>query len=650
MRNADRSAQVRGFTYLSIFRMLILFLLAMAAGFYLYAQYQDNKPDSLNLAKYRRTYNTLLDCADVFGKHIHSQETLGRALALQLETRDDIRDAEQVRAILNQALENAPPYIQGVGTYMRGGGNAPQTYNFVTRGVMMQEMARDSMGDQMRSLGREPGEEGTSPSMPGRTFAWGLLSNPPSRDESRFAALLAVSVGGAFPGDVLVRADIGWLPDLLAEIHAASGEFAVCVTPDGSALWLENDRLVYNHDYGPGEELPGNGVIERALVNARGDETDAQPEFIEAEIIGSGWMLLVHNPATANGQPVSLTVAALFFSVAAAALAGEVAIAFLRPKFRRRHKSSRTALRLKAPALKKEEGAGIRRLLRQANRYLFRYRMTDPEQERIDSELRVARQIQFSLVPLSFPAYSEWREFDLYSVLHPAREVGGDYYDFFMPDSNRLIMSVGDVSGKGVPAALYMAVCRTAFRTLAHQATLPGELLTNLNDMLVRDSQSGLYVTMTCFFVDLPTGKCQYSLAGHPAPLLYSPFLKQSDFIDSPREMFMGVKAGLHFPTGEMQLDPGDTLLFYSDGVSEARNEDGDDLDYEGLRNLFTGLTGMSNNCRELVERLESYIRDFVGTREQEDDITLMAFRYWGPGGQKMRKRRGHTTGKVHAF
>ncbi len=275
---------------------------------------------------------------------------------------------------------------------------------------------------------------------------------------------------------------------------------------------------------------------------------------------------------------------------------------------------------------------------------LFHYRLTNPDQERIDSELRVARQIQFSLVPDNFPTFSEWREFDLCALLNPAREVGGDYYDFFLLDSDRMALAVGDVSGTGVPAALYMAVCRTAFRSLARDTQNPGELLTRLNDLLVRDHlSSGLYITIACFFVDLPSGRCEYSLAGHPAPLLHRRLEGLAEFVDSPRETFIGMKPGVTFPTGELRMGRGDTLLLYSDGVTEARNPAGEELAYQGLLDFFLRAVDR-DNCREIIDTMENSLRGYSGLREQLDDTTLLIFRHWGPGGQKLMRQRTRAT------
>lgn len=267
--------------------------------------------------------------------------------------------------------------------------------------------------------------------------------------------------------------------------------------------------------------------------------------------------------------------------------------------------------------------------------HVFGEHMDWATQERVKSELRVAREIQFSLAPRRFPAYSEWREFDLYSYLSPAREVGGDYYDFFMRDTNRIVFAVGDVSGKGVPAAMYMAVCRTAFRILARQAQQPGELLTRLNEMLIRENQSEMFITLACFFVDLPSGRCLYSLGGHPPPLLLRRRERAASFVDGPRETFVGLKTGVEYPVGELRLERGDTMLLYSDGVPDAHNGKGRDLGYGGLRDIFLA-NAEAESCKELVSGLEAGLDDFVGDNEHTDDVTMLAFRYWGPGGQKM--------------
>jgi sigma-B regulation protein RsbU (phosphoserine phosphatase) len=264
---------------------------------------------------------------------------------------------------------------------------------------------------------------------------------------------------------------------------------------------------------------------------------------------------------------------------------------------------------------------------------LFRYRLTDPDQERLDSELRVARDILFSLVPGSFPPYSAWREFDLHARFSPAREIGGDYYDFYMLNPDTLVIVVGDVSGKGVPAALYMAVIRTAFRSFARQAASPSRLMRDLNETLVRDNRSGLYVTLNCFFINLPDGKTEYVIAGHPAPMWHRAAEGTTAIIDSPRDTFVGMQPGLEFPAGTITLEKGDTLLLYTDGVTDAKGAAGMELDYAGLGDMFTGACA-GPTCADTIRAMADSLADFTGGGEQADDTTLLAFRYWGPGGK----------------
>jgi sigma-B regulation protein RsbU (phosphoserine phosphatase) len=271
-------------------------------------------------------------------------------------------------------------------------------------------------------------------------------------------------------------------------------------------------------------------------------------------------------------------------------------------------------------------------MLKQLYDSLFKYRLVNAEQERLDLELKVARDILFSLVPGDFPPYSSWREFDLHARFSPAREVGGDYYDFFMLSPDKLVVVVGDVSGKGVPAALYMAVIRTAFRSFARQALDPSRLMRDLNEMLVRDNRSGLFVTLNCFFINLPDGKTEYVIAGHPAPMRHRAAEGTTDIIDSPRDTFVGMQAGLQFPMGTMTLARGDTLLLYTDGVTDVQDRDGAELGYDGLRALFTAACGHAT-CADAIGAMTNRLAALSGG-EWADDTTLLAFRYWGPGGK----------------
>ena len=604
----------------------------MSAGFFAYGHYQKAAASAKDKDRFRQIYDVLLECAHSFGKNITAQENLAVTLAVQFALLEDAADSEKVGKLLNLMLESSPPFIDGAGIYLFGEDDSPPMFTYIAKGEKHQEQqARSDILNVERRFA-----EADYDSNGGNALAWTLLSSPPSFDSNRFSSLLSVHMPGTgtVGGEALIKANLDWLPGLLRRLEKVGGHSPLCLTPSGEALWLDEGSLTYDKDFKTGQRPPNSHVIEAAKRSAGAGQSTPETGLLRVAVHNTGWQLFAVN-LQAGAQPNSSRSRSIFFLiVAVSAIVLEAGISAMGTYFSRKKRGAGESLRFAKP-LRREK----RSFLGNAYNLLFRYRITDPEKERMDSELKVGRQIQFSLVPDSFPPYSEWREFDLYSLLFPAKEVGGDYYDFFMLDSNRLIVSVGDVSGKGVPAALYMAVCRTALRTLSGQAEDPGQLLGRLNDMLSRNNTSGFYVTITCWFIELSTGKCQYALAGHPAPLLYRAAGDRTEFIDKPRETFVGLKAGLEFPVGSLQLEPGDTLLLYTDGVTEARNHLGEEFDYRGIEKSFKTLA-KAPSCRDLITGMEDAIVGHIGDREQEDDITLLAFRHWGPGGRRMLERQ----------
>ena len=617
---------------LSTFRLLLLFLFAVAAALTLYGKHRESDLRERGGVDRKRIVDAMLGCADEFGHHLAAQESLAVALAIQCNAAGAIDD-ENFDRLLRSTLEQAPDYIQGIGVSFPRGPDQSRKFAYRPKGEESDPGIDAShfadVGEMRQATGREINID--------RRIGWTLLSTPPTEALFRFSSLLTVSLGGSAStseeGEVFVKGRLDWLVGLLKRLNRAGAEFACCLTPDREVLWLINNRLYFDKDFEPSEN-PGAEMLAR--VRRYAGEGNVGDDFVKADILGTGWLLLVVNPSEAGQLPYAAPLALVVMLLAGGALIADAVLSAVRTREPPPGASIRTKI---ISAQRDAEMRARGSIFSQAYTLLFKYRMTDPHKERLESELRVARQIQFSLVPDAFPAYSEWREFDLYSMLEPAREVGGDFYDFFMLDSDRMLIAVGDVSGKGVPAALYMAVCRTALRTLAREARDPGELLTRLNDMLVRENQSGLYVTTAVFIVNLPTGDCVYSIAGHPAPVWNARDTGLSTFVEDPRETFIGLKAGLTYPVGTLRLAPGDTLLLYTDGVTEARDIDGNDLYFTGLMEMFNAAV-KADSCQALLTQLNAALQDYMGHREQQDDITLLAFRYWGPGGQKMIRKQ----------
>ena len=623
------------FKNLTTFRAIFLLLVAVSLGFFIYENRLSAPIDQKEPFVRKEVFDKLLESTDRFGLHLSAQESLAVALAVQFELLVPAHGNEiQIDQLLKRMVASSPEYVQGLGLTVSSSNDESNVLAFVSKRPMNEDVHPVPSGSDLSKADALTAREVNME----RNLVWKLLTAQQGEDTGRFSTLLSVTMKCSDHsekcGDALVVADLNWLADILKDLAASGAVLPMCVSPDRNIIWLENGRLHFDNSLqnGSASEKRIFTMAKKYLISGNDDGN-----FLKSDILGTGWRLILPNPTLTDVARPWLSFPLISLILAVTALFLEGVISSLRAPDSPRSTADGQPEPFYAVSTPMEESSG---LLARIYRLLFKYRISNPEHERLESELRVAREIQFTLVPASFPVYSEWREFDLHSALYPAREVGGDYYDFFLPTPDRMVITVGDVSGKGFPAALYMAVCRTAFRALARDAANPGQLLTSLNDLLVRDSTSGRYVTIACFFVDLPTGKCEYAIAGHPAPLCFRAAKGVAEFIDTPRDTFIGLKAGLDFPVGETRLASGDTLLLYTDGVSEARNPEGEELEYDGLHGLFMEAV-KEKRCNDVLASLEGSIQDFVGNAPQADDITLLAFRYWGPGGQKMPRKKG---------
>lgn len=242
----------------------------------------------------------------------------------------------------------------------------------------------------------------------------------------------------------------------------------------------------------------------------------------------------------------------------------------------------------------------------------------------LQRELETARTIQHSLVPRVFPAYPERVDFDLHAQMTSAKAVGGDFFDFFLIDEHHLGLVIGDVSGKGIPAALYMAVTRTQIKTTALSGLSPAECLLEVNRVLVRDKVSSMFAT--CFYgiLDTRTGELRYSNAGHNPPYV----LLTSGAVD-PLPMTGGLPLGmfakLKCAEGVIEVPPGAGIFLYTDGVPEATNPVGDDFTDSRLRETLEGVGNWS--ARALLEHTAAALAGFTAEAPQSDDITMLALR-----------------------
>lgn len=237
--------------------------------------------------------------------------------------------------------------------------------------------------------------------------------------------------------------------------------------------------------------------------------------------------------------------------------------------------------------------------------------------ERIESELRIARDIQQSMVPQVFP---ERDDIDLYALMTPAREVGGDLYDYIL-DADRLYFCLGDVSGKGVPASLFMAQTIRLFRTFAKQGMMPAQIATRINGELTEGNDSGMFVTMFIGLLDLPTGHLDYCNAGHNPPVLGGGD-QRGTFLEVNPNAPIGLWEGLDYEGEQIETVKGRALFVYTDGLNEAENirqeQLGDDRMLEIIRSTAY------KSCRQVIERLEQEVEKHRDGAEPNDDLTMM--------------------------
>lgn len=269
----------------------------------------------------------------------------------------------------------------------------------------------------------------------------------------------------------------------------------------------------------------------------------------------------------------------------------------------------------------------MRRMEEDINTYIEDLTRATSEKERIGAELNVATHIQASMLPCIFPAFPERPEFDIYASMDPAKEVGGDFYDFFLVDEDHLAVVVADVSGKGVPAALFMVIAKTLIKDHAQTGTPPEEVFTEVNRQLCESNEEGLFVTAWMGVLELSSGRLTFVNAGHNPPLLRQGGGDFAYLRTRPGFVLAGLE-GTRYRSGSLILSPGDTLYLYTDGVTEATDSE---LQLYGEERLQAVLNaGRDLAPRELLAAVKADVDAFAGEAPQFDDITMLALRCQG--------------------
>ncbi|HOF99645.1 MAG: Phosphoserine phosphatase RsbU [Firmicutes bacterium ADurb.Bin248] len=279
----------------------------------------------------------------------------------------------------------------------------------------------------------------------------------------------------------------------------------------------------------------------------------------------------------------------------------------------------------------------IRRMEQDIYAYIDDLTAVTAEKERIGAELDVARNIQASMLPCIFPPFPERPELDIYASMAPAKEVGGDFYDFFLIDDDRLAIVMADVSGKGVPAALFMVIAKTLIKNSVQAGLSPKAVLRRVNGQLCENNDAQMFVTVWLGILDISTGRLTCANAGHEYPAIRR---AGGDFelIRDKHDFVLGGMESARYGEYELFLAPGDRLFLYTDGVTEAT--DAHNGLYGAARMLSALNRGKDGGCEALLRRVKEDIDAFAGSAPQFDDITMLGLELRAQPGRSMKKLR----------
>ncbi len=243
----------------------------------------------------------------------------------------------------------------------------------------------------------------------------------------------------------------------------------------------------------------------------------------------------------------------------------------------------------------------------------------------IQKDLDIAGEIQQAILPKIYPPFPDIKSLDIFGSMVPAKQVGGDFFDFFRIDNERIGFVIGDVSGKGIPAAIFMAVSRTLIRATGLRGSSSDSTINYVNKLLCNESVDSMFVTIFYGIINVVTGEIDYCNAGHNCPLL----LKSGGEVINlpyPQNVVVGAFDFFEYKSDVYQMQPGDTLILYTDGVNEAFNINSEEFGEERLNNFAA--VNANSELKDIVCNLIKEIADFAGEVEQSDDITVLTLRY----------------------
>ena len=453
-----------------------------------------------------------------------------------------------------------------------------------------------------------------------------------------------------FIGIATADLSLDWLDDIVSSIKMYETGYAFLVSKNGTIITHPNNKFIMNETVFSVAEArhdPHLRKLGRAMVSGKSGifpfkklDTGQDGWMIFEPLAASGWSLGVFIPE----EELMASLFALNRTMIVLGLAGftillvviiYIANSITRPLRALTHKThdiSSGNLDVELPPAKSRDEVGqlsesfnsMRLALKE---YIEQLTEATAAKERIESELKIAREIQMSTLPKIFPPFPDDPQIDLFALIEPAREVGGDFYDFFSVDDDRLCFVIGDVSGKGVPASLFMAITKTLIKVTTTPDSGPEEILYRVNNELARDNEASMFVTVFLGILNKNTGEVHYANGGHNLPLI----MHEKDgieFIERTKGVVVGAMEDMDFEVGSLQLSPGDSLFLYTDGVTEAMNEQEELFSDPRLKEDLEAFQGQGP--RKVADGIMGKIADFTKGAAQSDDITMLILQFRG--------------------
>lgn len=450
----------------------------------------------------------------------------------------------------------------------------------------------------------------------------------------------------------VVTADISlsWLQEIIASIKIGQTGYGFLVSKNGTFVTHHDERLIMNETIFSAAEARADARLRelgREMIRGRSGFvpfssllTGKKCWMVYAPLSSSGWSLGVLFPQDElmadithlNRIVIFLGLAGFLFLLVVIVLISGSITRPLRALAGAAKDIATGNLDIELPTIKSRDEVGkladsFNYMKSSLKEHIKELTETTAAKERIESELNIAHDIQMGILHKIFPPFPDRPEFDIYATLEPAKEVGGDLYDFFFMDDDHLCLTVGDVSGKGVPASLFMAITMTLIKTKATRGLTPDKVLSRVNEDLSMDNPSMMFVTVFLGILNIRTGELEYSNGGHNPPYI---FYKNGDIepLEMTNGMALGVMEDFSYQSKKIFLQKGETIFLYTDGVTEAMNEKEELFSEERLKKDINALK--DKPIQEVVAGITEKVKAFSQGVPQTDDITMMILKFYG--------------------